>query len=49
VTDVKLVELTAAQVAAGIAKGDFSAQDYVAACLERIDSVEPVVQAFIHI
>jgi Asp-tRNA(Asn)/Glu-tRNA(Gln) amidotransferase A subunit family amidase len=49
VADGKLVELTAAQAAAGIAKGDFSAQDYVAACLERIDAVEPVVQAFIHI
>jgi Asp-tRNA(Asn)/Glu-tRNA(Gln) amidotransferase A subunit family amidase len=49
VTDVKLVELTAAQAASAIAKGDFSAQDYLAACLERIDAVEPVVQAFIHI
>jgi Asp-tRNA(Asn)/Glu-tRNA(Gln) amidotransferase A subunit family amidase len=49
VTDVKLVELTAAQAASAIAKGDFSAQDYLAASLERIDAVEPVVQAFIHI
>jgi Asp-tRNA(Asn)/Glu-tRNA(Gln) amidotransferase A subunit family amidase len=46
---VKLVELTATQAASGIAKGDFSARDYAAACLDRIDAVEPVVQAFIHI
>jgi Asp-tRNA(Asn)/Glu-tRNA(Gln) amidotransferase A subunit family amidase len=44
-----LIGLTAAQAAAGIAKGDFSAQDYVGACLARIDAIEPVVQAFIHI
>jgi Asp-tRNA(Asn)/Glu-tRNA(Gln) amidotransferase A subunit family amidase len=49
VADARLVGLTAAQVAAGIAKGDFSAQDCVAACLERIDAVEPVVRAFIHL
>jgi Asp-tRNA(Asn)/Glu-tRNA(Gln) amidotransferase A subunit family amidase len=44
-----LLELSATQAAAGIAKGDFSSQDYVGACLERIEATEPVVHAFAHI
>jgi Asp-tRNA(Asn)/Glu-tRNA(Gln) amidotransferase A subunit family amidase len=48
-TDPTLVELTAAQAAAGIARGEFSAQDYVRACLDRIEAAEPVVQAFAHL
>ena len=45
----KLVELSATHAAAGIAKGDFSSQDFVGACLERIEATEPVVHAFVHI
>lgn len=45
----KLVELSATQAAAGIVKGDLTSQDYVGACLERIEATEPVVGAFAHI
>jgi Asp-tRNA(Asn)/Glu-tRNA(Gln) amidotransferase A subunit family amidase len=49
VADAKLVELTATQAAAAIARGDFSTREYVGACLDRIDAREPEVQAFIHL
>jgi aspartyl-tRNA(Asn)/glutamyl-tRNA(Gln) amidotransferase subunit A len=48
-TNDKLLELSATQVATGIAGGDFSSQDYTRACLERIEAAEPVVHAFVHI
>jgi Asp-tRNA(Asn)/Glu-tRNA(Gln) amidotransferase A subunit family amidase len=49
VADAKLVGLSATQAAAAIAKDEFSSQDYVGACLERIEAAEPVVHAFAHI
>jgi Asp-tRNA(Asn)/Glu-tRNA(Gln) amidotransferase A subunit family amidase len=49
VADAKLVGLSATQAAAAIAKDEFSSQDYVGACLERIEATEPVVHAFAHI
>ena len=45
----KLLELSATDVAAGIARGAFSAQDYTQACLERIAAAEPIVHAFAHL
>jgi Asp-tRNA(Asn)/Glu-tRNA(Gln) amidotransferase A subunit family amidase len=47
--DAKLLDLSATQVAADIASGAFSAQDYTQACLDRIAEAEPTVQAFIHL
>jgi Asp-tRNA(Asn)/Glu-tRNA(Gln) amidotransferase A subunit family amidase len=49
VTDDKVLELPAAAVAAGIARGEFSAEDYTRACLARIAAAEPVVHAFAHV
>jgi len=44
-----LPTLTAAQAAAEMARGAFSAEEYIAACLDRIDALEPKVQAFAHV
>jgi Asp-tRNA(Asn)/Glu-tRNA(Gln) amidotransferase A subunit family amidase len=44
----QLVGLTASAAAAELARGTFTAQDYVAAFLERIAAIEPEVQAFAH-
>lgn len=44
-----LIELTAAEAAADIARGAISAEDMTRACLGRIEAVEPDVQAFAHI
>jgi Asp-tRNA(Asn)/Glu-tRNA(Gln) amidotransferase A subunit family amidase len=41
--------LTACEVAAEIARGAISAEDYTGACLERIAVVESEVQAFAHL
>src|SRR5450755_2751659 len=41
--------LTASQAAAEIARGVMSAEEYMAACLKRIEAVEGEVQAFIHL
>ena len=41
--------LSAAQLAAGIAAGDFSATDVARASLEAIDAREPEVQAFLEV
>ncbi|MBV9558018.1 MAG: amidase, partial [Pseudolabrys sp.] len=41
--------MTAAQAAADIARGLFSAEEYTSACLDRIAAVEPQVQAFTHL
>ena len=45
----RLVSLTASAAAADLARGVFTAQEYVAALLDRIRSVEPEVQAFAHL
>ena len=44
-----LIELSAAEAAADIARGVISAEDLTRACLERIEATEPDVQAFAHI
>lgn len=41
-----LVEMTAAAAAAAIREGRISSEELVRACLERIDEVEPIVQAW---
>ena len=41
--------LSAAQLAAGVAAGDFSATDVARASLEAIDAREPEVQAFLEV
>ena len=44
-----LTALTATQAALEIANGNISAQEYTAACLERIAAAEGDVRAFVHI
>jgi Asp-tRNA(Asn)/Glu-tRNA(Gln) amidotransferase A subunit family amidase len=46
VANVNLVTLPATEVASQIARGAVSAEDYVRACLARIEQVEPEIQAF---
>lgn len=45
-SDANLLMLSATEAAAQIASGTVSAEDYVRACLERIEEVEPEIQAF---
>jgi Asp-tRNA(Asn)/Glu-tRNA(Gln) amidotransferase A subunit family amidase len=47
--DSELTALTAIEAAEHIAAGDLSAEDYTAACLDRIAAVESKVRAFVHI
>ena len=47
--DAKLASLTATEAAAEIARGAVSAEDYTAACLDRIAAIENDVQAFAHL
>ena len=44
-----MIELTATQAAAEIARGVISAEEYTRACLDRIAAVESEVQAFAHL
>jgi Asp-tRNA(Asn)/Glu-tRNA(Gln) amidotransferase A subunit family amidase len=44
-----MIELTATEAAAEIARGAASAEEYTRACLERIVAIENEVQAFAHI
>jgi Asp-tRNA(Asn)/Glu-tRNA(Gln) amidotransferase A subunit family amidase len=44
-----LIELTATQAAADIARGLISAEEYTRACLDRIAALESDVQAFAHL
>src|SRR5882724_12162998 len=44
-----MIALTAVQAAAEIARGVISAEEYTAACLDRIEAVEGEVQAFAHL
>jgi Asp-tRNA(Asn)/Glu-tRNA(Gln) amidotransferase A subunit family amidase len=46
VSSVNLLTLSATEVASQIADGTVSAEDYVRACLARIEQVEPEIQAF---
>ncbi|HSR81794.1 MAG TPA: amidase family protein, partial [Hyphomicrobiaceae bacterium] len=45
-TDSDLTDLTAAEAAARIARGETSSEKLIAACLERIAALEPQVQAW---
>ncbi|MGW1891599.1 amidase [Streptomyces sp. NPDC002004] len=45
----ELTDLTAVQLVDGYRKGEFSPVDAVRAVLRRIDEVEPVVNAFVHV
>ena len=47
--DGDLLELTALEVAERIANGETSAEDYTAACLQRIAAIDDTVRAFIHL
>ena len=44
-----MIELTATQAAADIARGAMSAEEYTRACLEQIVAAESDVQAFAHL
>src|SRR5476649_1497164 len=44
-----MIELTATQAAAEVARGAISAEDYTRACLDRIAEAESEVQAFAHL
>jgi Asp-tRNA(Asn)/Glu-tRNA(Gln) amidotransferase A subunit family amidase len=46
---IDLIALTAAEAAGEIARGAMSAEDYTAACLDRIAAAEPDVRAFAHL
>ena len=48
-TDEELTGLTAIEAAEHIANGDFSSEEYVGACLDRIAAVDSEVQAFVHL
>ncbi|MFF8843106.1 amidase [Streptomyces sp. NPDC015127] len=45
----RLTDLTARQLLAGYAQGDFSPVDATRAALERIESVQPLVNAFVRV
>ncbi len=49
VEKAELAALTAIEAAEIIAGGDMSAEDYVGACLERIEAIDAEVHAFIHL
>ncbi len=44
-----MIELSATEAAADIARGAVSAEDYTRACLDRIAAIEDKVQAFAHV
>src|SRR5262245_43942945 len=46
VSDAASASQTVAELAAGISRGDFSSEDYVRGCLNRIAEVEPKIQAW---
>ena len=48
-TDGELTGLTAIEAAEHIANGDFSSEEYVGACLDRIAAIDGEVQAFVHL
>jgi Asp-tRNA(Asn)/Glu-tRNA(Gln) amidotransferase A subunit family amidase len=49
VTDEELTALTAIEAAEHIANGDFSSEEYVGACLDRIAAIDGDVHAFVHL
>jgi Asp-tRNA(Asn)/Glu-tRNA(Gln) amidotransferase A subunit family amidase len=48
-SDTDLTTLTASAAAAELARGTFSAEDYMRACLERIVAIEGEIGAFAHL
>ena len=44
-----LNEMTACEALAGMAAGDFTSEDLTNACLDRIETREPVVEAWVHL
>jgi Asp-tRNA(Asn)/Glu-tRNA(Gln) amidotransferase A subunit family amidase len=48
-SDVDSAGLTAIEAAERIANGDMSAQDYIGACLQRIEEIDDKVHAFVHL
>jgi Asp-tRNA(Asn)/Glu-tRNA(Gln) amidotransferase A subunit family amidase len=48
-SDVESAGLSAIEAAERIAGGDMSAQDYIGACLQRIEEVDDKVHAFVHL
>jgi Asp-tRNA(Asn)/Glu-tRNA(Gln) amidotransferase A subunit family amidase len=49
VAESGLSTLSAIEAAEKIAGGEISAQDYIGACLERIEAIEGTVHAFVHL
>ena len=45
----ELVQLTASEAAAEIARGAISAEDYTRACLDRIEALDGEIKAFVHL
>src|SRR6202040_198699 len=45
----EFVKLTATEAAAEIARGAVSAEEYVRACLDRIEAVDGEIKAFVHL
>src|SRR6516164_6279560 len=45
----EFVKLTATEAAAEIASGAVSAEDYVRACLDRIEALDGEIKAFVHL
>src|SRR5262249_9226982 len=45
----ELVQLTASEAAAEIARGAVSAEDYARACLDRIEALDREIKAFAHL
>ena len=45
----EFVKLTATEAAAEIASGAVSAEEYVRACLDRIEAVDGEIKAFVHL
>lgn len=48
-TDEELTGLTAIEAVEHIANGDFSSEEYVGACLDRIAAIDGEVHAFVHL
>jgi Asp-tRNA(Asn)/Glu-tRNA(Gln) amidotransferase A subunit family amidase len=47
--DVESAGLTAIEAAERIADGDMSAEEYIGACLQRIEAIDDKVHAFVHL
>lgn len=47
--DIESAGLTAIEAAERIANGDMSAEEYIGACLQRIEAVDDKVHAFVHL